>query len=514
MPKINENVIIEPNEQELFNMLIKAAQPTGTTVRVAGGWVRDKLLGLNADDIDLVVDNMSGINFAKILSKIAGSKKEPVLIEENPEKTKNIETATANIPLSSGETISVDFAQARVEEYPDPNSRNPIIRPGTIEEDSMRRDLTINSMFYNIHTGEVEDFTGRGKEDLTNNILRSPREIEDPFSNMSPEKTFIEDPLRIFRVIRFAARYGGKISPKTYAAMTNPEIRKGIKTLAKERIGKEIEKTLSGPNPLYAMELLKNSGIWQDLINDALKGTPYENQMEQLDMEQNSSHHEFTVWGHTLGVLGKVLENYPEANPQKRAVMTLAAVMHDLGKLFRPIQAPSKSHEGRTSYNGHDYESSIIAEHLLKYMKLEKFMEDVSKIVKNHMRLEVLLRENSSSGRALRKFIRKMTEQGIDWLDMFNMALADGYSKQKDVSEETIEKYKAFKERLDIAFSDMGQPVSNERIKPILNGFDLMKIFHALGPEGEATVFQLDSNSVLQTAEWFVQLRIFPSERK
>lgn len=477
MPKIDTNIKLTSTEQELFEILTKASEQTGTTVRVAGGWVRDKLMGLYPDDVDVVVDNIKGIDFAKIVSQMAGSKKDPVLIEENPEKTKNIETATANIPLSSGGIINVDFAQARVEEYPDPNSRNPIVRPGIIEEDAMRRDLTINSMFYNIKTGEVEDFTGKGINDLKNNILRSPKEIENPFSNMSPEKTFTEDPLRIFRVIRFAARFNGKISPRTYEAMKNPEIISSVKKLAKERIGKEIEKTLSGTNPLYAIEILKDIGLFDEMLNNALKGTVFENQMENLEMNQNNTHHDLNLWEHTLSVLKNVLNNYPEKDPEKRAIMTFAALFHDLGKLFKPIHAPSKTDPSQTSYSGHDRESAIIASHLLKYLKLDKYIDNVSKIVKNHMRIESLM-SNSTSSKALRKFIRNMTEEGIDWLDMFNLALADGYSKERNISEETILRFNDIKGKLESAFMEMGEPLKDKKIKPPLNGFELMEIFN------------------------------------
>jgi tRNA nucleotidyltransferase (CCA-adding enzyme) len=69
---------------------------------------------------------------------------------------------------------------------------------GTAEEDSLRRDLTINALFYNINTGEVEDFTNRGIQDLKSGIIRTP---------LDPEQTFKDDPLRVLRVFRFAARY-------------------------------------------------------------------------------------------------------------------------------------------------------------------------------------------------------------------------------------------------------------------------------------------------------------------
>ena len=93
--------------------------------------------------------------------------------------------------------MSIDLVNLRNEEYAE-DSRVPEIRIGTPEEDSFRRDLTINAMFFNINENKVEDFTGKGIEDMKARIARTPLE---------PYKTFMDDPLRILRVVRFAQRF-------------------------------------------------------------------------------------------------------------------------------------------------------------------------------------------------------------------------------------------------------------------------------------------------------------------
>jgi len=93
--------------------------------------------------------------------------------------------------------VSIDLVNLRSEEY-GTDSRVPVISIGTPEQDALRRDLTLNALFFNINTGMIEDFTGKGINDLKNQICRTPLE---------PLKTFLDDPLRLLRVIRFSHRF-------------------------------------------------------------------------------------------------------------------------------------------------------------------------------------------------------------------------------------------------------------------------------------------------------------------
>ena len=111
------------------------------------------------------------------------------VIKSNNEKSKHLETAVIKVMDEF-----IDLVNLRSEEYGE-DSRVPEIKIGTPEQDAYRRDLTINSLFYNINKGEVEDLTGRGLSDMKEAIARTPL---DPF------KTFTDDPLRVLRSIRFA----------------------------------------------------------------------------------------------------------------------------------------------------------------------------------------------------------------------------------------------------------------------------------------------------------------------
>jgi tRNA nucleotidyltransferase (CCA-adding enzyme) len=457
---------LTPQEQEIFSVIRKVIEEKSpsTTARVAGGWVRDKLLGVPSDDIDIMVDNMSGEDFARLVTQYIGSK-DPNVIRQNPEKSKHIETAKAYIPLSNGDTQEVDFARARQEVYKE-DSRIPDTRPATAQEDAHRRDLTINSLFYNINTGQVEDFTGKGIKDLITNTIRTP---EDPI------KTFSDDPLRIFRVIRFAAKYNGHIDDVTYQAMMDPSLRDEIKKkISKERMGTEMTKMFKNPNPERAIEILKETGLWQDIVSEALKGTKYEGKMAPLDMEQNNPWHKLTLWGHTMQVVKNALERYPEAEPEKRATIILSALMHDLGKLFYEIQAESRTHPGRTSYHGHEKESREIAEHILRYLKMEPFIDQVAGMSRYHMYPHRFTDEGASP-KLLRKFIRKMSEQSLNWLDVFNLSVADALAKDVELDPAILQKYEALEAQLQEALASMEAITQEEKITPILNGYEIMQ---------------------------------------
>jgi tRNA nucleotidyltransferase (CCA-adding enzyme) len=256
-----------------------------TTLRWTGGWVRDKLLKVGSHDIDLAINKMTGEHFGLKMQeyleipgnaekhglidkndKSKGSDKSKKIapglhkIEANPEKSKNLETATTRIM-----GIDLDLVNLRKETYNEV-SRNPEMEFGTAEEDAMRRDATVNAMFYNLHTCQVEDFTQKGFSDMAAKIIRTPLE---------PTQTFKDDPLRVLRLIRFASRLDYVIEPETAKAMGNPEIQDVLKIkISRERVGIELEKMLKGPRPLMALELISRFGLYRTVFTDPTRELP------------------------------------------------------------------------------------------------------------------------------------------------------------------------------------------------------------------------------------------------
>lgn len=227
-----------------------------TIPRVAGGWCRDKLLNMKSDDIDIALDNVDGEQYSSIIveyQKCMGYEVRSIgVIQENPEQSKHLKTATTHIF-----GIGVDFVNLRSEEY-GTNSRIPIIRFGTAEEDAYRRDLTINSLFYNIVDRKVEDLVGNGYTDLKNGIIRTP---------LPSYRTFLDDPLRIIRSIRMAARFHFLIADEIVDAASNHEIREALHSkISRERVGVEFYKILKNGDPVGALSSLKEMNVIEIIL--------------------------------------------------------------------------------------------------------------------------------------------------------------------------------------------------------------------------------------------------------
>ncbi|KAF4155449.1 hypothetical protein CNMCM6936_009027 [Aspergillus lentulus] len=240
-------------------------------LRFTGGWVRDKLLGVDSHDIDVGISSMTGYQFGMALKDYLdipanlekykrnhpnGEMKEAFVslhkIEANPEKSKHLETVTTKIF-----GLDIDLVNLRKETYTD-DSRNPQMEFGTAEEDALRRDATINALFYNLNESKVEDFTGRGFSDMRDKIIRTPLE---------PYQTFRDDPLRVLRLIRFASRLGYRIDPNTERAMQNSDISAALKLkISKERVGAELEKMLKGPDPRGALRFIDRLGLYHTIF--------------------------------------------------------------------------------------------------------------------------------------------------------------------------------------------------------------------------------------------------------
>ncbi|KAJ2909240.1 CCA tRNA nucleotidyltransferase, mitochondrial [Coemansia aciculifera] len=251
-------------EQEICELLanvvetIHAKQPEQPrlVLRIAGGWVRDKLLGRVSHDIDIAIDHMSGFDLAQHVNQYLSEHGYPVStiakISQNPERSKHLETATTSVL-----GLLLDFVNLRSETY-NSDSRIPQIEFGTPADDALRRDITINALFYNIHTRQVEDFTGRGLADLRDGIVRTPLE---------PFKTFTDDPLRVLRVLRFASRFNFVVDGETAQAIMQPEIKHDLDAkISRERVGVELEKMAAGPNPLLSIQLILRFGLFASIF--------------------------------------------------------------------------------------------------------------------------------------------------------------------------------------------------------------------------------------------------------
>ncbi|XXG45518.1 hypothetical protein AAC387_Pa02g0583 [Persea americana] len=241
---VKEKIDVTNEEEEVFQLLLNVLQHSNldTQLRVAGGWVRDKLLGTDCHDMDIMVDNMLGREFCEKINEyllhVGGRTHRIVVVRSNHNQFKHLETAMMRL---FGKWI--DFVNLRS----GTNVQNnlPTMKFGTAEEDAYLRDLTINSMFYNLNTNSVEDLTGRGVADLKSGVIVTP---------LPPKATFLDDPLRVLRAIRFSARFGFVLDEELQKAADDEEVKAALANkISRQRIGHEIDLMVSGNRPNNAI---------------------------------------------------------------------------------------------------------------------------------------------------------------------------------------------------------------------------------------------------------------------
>lgn len=373
--------------------LIRGTEFEGKVLCV-GGCVRDEIMGHEIKDIDLAVTMPDGgIRLAEWL-------------EENGHTAFHVVTYptyhTAMFHLRDFPDVELEAVQTRREKYSDRDSRNPITAYGTIEDDCMRRDLTINALYRNVSTGEVIDITGHGQDDIRDHIIRTPAD---------PDLTYDDDPLRILRCIRFASRYGWDISPETWDGMLRNKPRLSI--ITRERIRDEFEKMLSCAHPVMATELLRESGAMHYVVPE-LEAT--------YDMEQNE-YHFGTVWEHTM----RVLENVSAVTD--RCELRLTALLHDIGK----IRTREVGRDGSVHFICHEIVGAKMVKGIMTRLKFpNRTIDEVVFLTRYHMACKPWTEMRASkTDRKIRKlqYICQTEERFNDLMTVIhadNMAHADG----------------------------------------------------------------------------------------
>jgi len=383
---------------------------------LVGGFVRDRLLGRESKDIDLVVVGSSGVS---LLEQVAGRLgwARPAVFER---------FATAQV---RGGDFIVEVVQARAERY-DPASRKPDVHPGTLEEDIVRRDFTVNALAQRLD-GRILDLTGRGLDDLWAGILRTP---------LDPADTFSEDPLRMFRAARFVAQLGFRLADGLEEAMRAMAHRASI--LSGERVRDELSRLLVSPSPRQGLEVLRSSG---------LLGASLAELLPMVGVEQGGWHL-YDVWEHSARAV--------ELAPQD-LVTRLGCLFHDSGK----PQTHAIAADGRHTFYDHPRAGAEIAAAVMGRLRFSgQEIDQVGTLVLHHM-WPIQYRPAEVGDGAVRRFIRTAGELRPRLLDL---ARADTRaSAYPDL--EAIDELEQRAARLDA-----GSQVS--RLKPPLDGHELMRV--------------------------------------
>lgn len=330
---------------------------------IVGGFVRDAILGKPIKDVDLVVEAPDGgIGFATWATYNTNC----FVATKNPCLFPTYGTAKfqfTNDPELAD--IELECVQTRKEKY-NKDSRNPATAYGTIQEDAMRRDLTINALYYNVSTDEICDFTNRGLNDIENHIIRTTGDADVIFE---------DDPLRILRVVRFSTRFGWPIEKNTWIGMITNSKRVGI--LTQERVTDEINKMLLCDNPGEAMLKLDRCNVLHRIIPSLAESKHVYQDLRPLR----------TLFVHTLEVLDKT---------PKRLETRLAALFHDVGKI--------------TTYNRnfmfHQSVGADAAEEIMKLMKYSNAtIAKVKMAIENHEAFSSYMGNSVPRPTVIRKFI-------------------------------------------------------------------------------------------------------------
>lgn len=308
-----------------------------------GGCVRDEILGAPIHDVDIAVDLPNGgVNFAVWLLRHKYLVEMPVLFRK---------FGTAKLRLRKFPEEEIEVVQTRAEKYTAKTSRCPEVVSGTIEEDCYRRDFTVNTLYRNIKTGEILDMTGRGVHDIKEGIISTP---------LDPYETFDDDPVRILRCLRFAARFGWKIDEATMEALKHSVERLSI--VSRERWSAEFRKMLFGRNIKDSLGCLVK-----------IDGLKYMNQLMHEMSECIPEPEDKSLLQMAVEAAVRLEEEGIEDEAQR-----LAAFFGNVGMLRAAVRDKS----GKMRYPRHEHIGGLMASRALKHMGIDKDLaEDVKHII-------------------------------------------------------------------------------------------------------------------------------------
>jgi poly(A) polymerase len=416
------------NFNPVFRMISQAAGETETYV--VGGFVRDMIMRKESKDIDVVCIG-SGIDLAKKVTSML------------PEKSslnvfKNFGTAQVKM-----RDLEIEFVGARKESYRQ-DSRKPIVEDGTLEDDQLRRDFTINALALCLNKdrfGELID-PFDGQKDIKRKIIKTPTD---------PEVTFSDDPLRIMRAFRFAAQLGFDIDPLTFEAIQNNASR--LKIVSQERITDELNKMIASANPGYGFNLMFHAGILQVVFPEMAK-------LHGVNTIDGKGHKD--NFFHTL----KVLENV--AVKSDNLWLRWAAILHDIAK---PKTQRFNKKVGWT-FHGHEEIGARMVPKIFKRMRLplNEKMKYVQKLVRLHLRPIALVSDEISDS-ALR---RLLFEAGEALDDLMLLCRAD-------ITSKNITKVERFLSNFDKVEKKLQEIEERDKIRnfqPPVSGEVIMNYFN------------------------------------
>jgi len=392
-------------EKKLFEVISAAADHLNQEVYVVGGFVRDRLLGIPCKDIDFVTVG-DGPAIAEEVSRRLG-----------PDASHLSVFKTFGTAMIRYLDLELEFVGARKESY-NTDSRKPNVEQGSLRDDQLRRDFTINALAASLKGQEgyqiIDPFNGLQDLDI--------KRIVTP---LDPHQTFSDDPLRMLRAIRFASQLSFKIDPQTLEAITS--MRDRISIVSMERISYELNKIILSPVPSTGFLLLEKTGLLKIIF-------PELEDMKGVEQYEGYGHKD--NFYHTLQVLDNISESTSDL------WLRWSAILHDIAK---PATKRFEPGHGWT-FHGHEVVGAGMTARIFRRLKLpmDDKMKFVQKMVRLHLRPIPLVQEEITDS-ALR---RLLFDAGEDLDDLMTLCKADITSKNPDRVSRYLKNYEIVMERL------------------------------------------------------------------